>query len=105
MADDRLGLAQRFIDGVLQRPFTEAMALISTCTLITLGAYELKYARPELQQQAHENHLELQKGYERSLDRVIQAEEKRTDLFIDIMNRHQPGFGALRKEDSTAKGS
>lgn len=104
MADDKLGIIQRLVDGVLQRPFTEAMALITTLTLISLGVYELKYARPELQQQAHENNVELQKGYERSLDRVIQAEEKRTDLFIDIMNRQSPTIGAASKE-SNAKGS
>lgn len=86
------GLIAGLIDSVKQRPFTELMALVMTLTLIALGYYELNIGRPELLQQINEGHRESHQRFDANLERVLQAEDKRTELFREMFEGQRNGF-------------
>lgn len=87
------GLIAGLIDSVKQRPFTELMALVTTLTLIALGYYELTIGRPELLQQINAGHQESHQRFDANLERVLQAEDKRTELFKEMLEGQRGVFG------------
>ena len=87
------GLIAGVIDSVKQRPFTELSALITMLTIIGLGYYELTTGRPELIRQINQGHQEAHQLFNANLDRVLQAEDKRTELFKEMLEEQRNVFG------------
>jgi sulfite exporter TauE/SafE len=79
------GFIAGIVDSVKQRPFTELMALVTTLTLIALGYYELTIGRPELIQQIESVQEKAHDHFDANLDRILQAEDKRSDLFREMI--------------------
>lgn len=97
------GLISGLIDSVKQRPFTELMALVMTLTLIALGYYELKIGRPELLQQIHEGQRDAHQRFDANLERVLQAEDKRTELFKEMLEGQRNKFGGIEGNAANGK--
>jgi sulfite exporter TauE/SafE len=97
------GLITVLIDSVKQRPFTELMALVLAITLIWLGYYELTIGRPALLQQISEINEQSHDHFDANLERILQAEDKRTELFKDMLEGERNGFNGINGNAANGK--